>query len=83
MICPARAREQAEEYGHSVRREMGYLAAHGLLHLLGYDHETEEERAEMRQKEEAALAACELTREGAGADEAPGAPCPREKKTNA
>ncbi len=68
VICPARAREQAEEYGHSVRREMGYLAAHGLLHLLGYDHETEEERAEMRQKEEAALAACELTREGAGAD---------------
>ena len=68
VISVERAYEQAEEYGHSVRREMGYLAAHGLLHLLGYDHETEEERAEMRRKEEAALAACELTREGAGAD---------------
>ena len=64
VICPARAREQAADYGHSLRREMGYLAAHGLLHLLGYDHETEEERAEMREKEEAALAACDLTREG-------------------
>ncbi|MGI5884835.1 MAG: rRNA maturation RNase YbeY [Candidatus Spyradocola sp.] len=63
VICPARAREQAEEYGHGVRREMGYLAAHGLLHLLGYDHETDEERAEMREKEEAALAACDLKRE--------------------
>ena len=56
VICPARAREQAEEYGHSVRREMGYLAAHGLLHLLGYDHLDEgPQKAQMRAREEAIL----------------------------
>lgn len=63
VICVARAEEQAAEYGHSVRRELGYLAAHGMLHLLGYDHEDEEERVEMREREERALAACYLTRE--------------------
>ena len=63
VLCCERAREQAAEYGHSVRREMGYLAAHGLLHLCGYDHETPEEREVMRRKEEAALEACRLTRD--------------------
>jgi len=63
IICVDRAKEQAEEYGHSVRREIGYLSAHGTLHLLGYDHETEDERAVMREKEEKALAQCCLTRE--------------------
>lgn len=62
VLCPARAAEQAQEYGHSLRREMGYLCAHGMLHLLGYDHEDEDERAVMRQKEEQALAALSLTR---------------------
>lgn len=62
VICPDRAAEQAEEYGHSLQREMGYLCAHGMLHLLGYDHEDEDERAVMRQKEEKALAALALTR---------------------
>lgn len=62
VLCPARAAEQAREYGHSLRREMGYLCAHGMLHLLGYDHEDEDERAVMRQKEEQALAALSLTR---------------------
>lgn len=63
VICVRRAQEQAQEYGHSVRRELGYLAAHGMLHLLGYDHETDEERAQMRKREEDALAKLSLTRE--------------------
>jgi probable rRNA maturation factor len=63
VICAQRAQEQAAEYGHSARRELGYLAAHGMLHLLGYDHETDEERAEMRRREEDALQKCCLTRE--------------------
>ena len=63
VISLSRAREQAAEYGHSVRRELGYLSAHGLLHLCGYDHETDEERAQMREREEAALSKCCLTRD--------------------
>jgi probable rRNA maturation factor len=54
---------QAAEYGHSVRRELCYLVAHGTLHLLGYDHETDDERQVMRVKEEAAIEALGLTRE--------------------
>ena len=38
MICVSRAQEQAEQYGHSFRREIAYLTAHSMLHLLGYDH---------------------------------------------
>lgn len=56
VISYERAVEQAREYGHSLEREIGYLLVHGILHLLGYDHETEPERKVMREKEEAALA---------------------------
>jgi probable rRNA maturation factor len=63
IICYQRAIEQAEEYGHSVAREVTYLTVHGLLHILGYDHEVPEEQAEMRVREEAALAVVGLTRQ--------------------
>lgn len=55
VISGDRVRAQAAEYGHSQRRELAYLAVHGLLHLLGFDHETEPERQRMRAAEEAAL----------------------------
>ena len=56
VISYDRVRAQAQEYGHSERRELAYLAVHGLLHLLGFDHETEPERQRMRAAEETALA---------------------------
>ncbi len=63
VLCRARAEAQAEEYGHSVEREIYYLAVHGVLHCLGYDHETEEQRAVMRRKEEEVMRKIELGRE--------------------
>ncbi|MCA1025440.1 rRNA maturation RNase YbeY [Cytobacillus kochii] len=53
IISIPKAVEQAEEYGHSFMRELGFLSVHGFLHLLGYDHETTEEEKIMftRQKE--------------------------------
>ena len=51
-ICTKRAKEQAEEYGHSYERELHYLLVHGILHCMGYDHMTDEDKAEMRAKEE-------------------------------
>ncbi|MDO4813837.1 MAG: rRNA maturation RNase YbeY [Gemella sp.] len=47
IICTNIAEEQAKEYGHSYERELGFLAVHGFLHLLGYDHMTEEEEKVM------------------------------------
>ncbi|MBQ7702880.1 MAG: rRNA maturation RNase YbeY, partial [Firmicutes bacterium] len=52
VICREKAEEQAEEYGHSFERELVYLFTHSVLHLLGYDHETDEEKALMRKREE-------------------------------
>ena len=54
---------QAEEYGHSVRRELAFLAAHSTFHLLGYDHETDEERLVMEEKQEALLQELGITRD--------------------
>lgn len=63
VICRKRAEEQAEEYGHSVEREINYLAAHGICHLLGYDHMTDEDKPVMRAAEERVLARINLSRD--------------------
>lgn len=62
IISVPKAREQAEEYGHSFMRELGFLVVHGFLHLLGYDHETEEEEKVMFAKQEQLLQQFGLTR---------------------
>lgn len=63
IVSYPRAVQQAEEYGHSVERELAYLVVHGLLHILGHDHEDPAEQAIMRAREEAALAVAGLTRD--------------------
>lgn len=62
VVSHTRAEAQAAEYGHPLRRELAYLAAHGVLHLLGYDHEQEEERRLMRAREEAVLGELGISR---------------------
>jgi probable rRNA maturation factor len=62
VISLERAREQCKDYGHSFEREAGYLTAHGMLHLMGYDHQTEEDKKIMRQKEECVLEKLKLRR---------------------
>ncbi len=54
-ISIERAKEQSEEYGHSLKREICFLTVHGLLHLLGYDHINENDRIVMRKLEEEIL----------------------------
>ncbi len=63
IISTQRAQSQAEEYGHSIERELGYLVVHGILHLLGYDHKSSGEKMEMRRKEERVLSELQLSRE--------------------
>ena len=64
MISLERARAQAEEYGHSLEREICYLAVHSVLHLLGYDHLDEGPmKRQMRAREEAILGRLGITRE--------------------
>lgn len=55
VISVERAREQAIEYGHSLQREIGFLTAHSMLHLLGYDHMIKEEETIMFKKQEEIL----------------------------
>ena len=62
MICYDRAKEQAAEYGHSLERELSFLAVHGVLHLLGYDHMTEEDERVMREKQTTILDSIGVTR---------------------
>lgn len=63
VISVERAAEQAEEYGHSLRREVGFLTVHSMLHLLGFDHMEEEEGDIMRAKEKEILEEMRLPRE--------------------
>ncbi len=54
-ICYPRAREQAEQYGHSFERELSFLTVHGILHILGYDHMNPEEEKAMFERQEELL----------------------------
>ncbi|MCC3356680.1 rRNA maturation RNase YbeY [Bacillus sp. REN16] len=62
IISIPRAREQAKDYGHSFARELGFLAVHGFLHLLGYDHMTKEDEDKMFSRQNEILEAYGLER---------------------
>lgn len=63
VICMETACTQAENYGHSLQREVGFLTVHSMLHLLGYDHEQDaRSAARMREKEELVMEALDLKR---------------------
>jgi len=59
FICLDRAYAQAEQFGQSAEREIAFLAVHGLLHLLGYDHDTPEREKSMRRKQRQVLKAAD------------------------
>lgn len=62
VISLEQAALQSEEYGHSLERELGYLVVHGMLHLMGYDHELDEEAQVMRTLEEKIMQSVKLER---------------------
>lgn len=62
IISVEKAKEQAEDYGHSFSRELGFLALHGFLHLLGYDHMTEQDEAAMFGRQDELLKGFGLSR---------------------
>jgi len=62
-VCEQRAAEQAEDFGHSLEREFTYLVCHGMLHLFGYDHMTDEDKKEMRALEDKIMTAIGVERE--------------------
>ena len=63
IICTDVAQEQADSYGHSFERELGFLALHGFLHLLGYDHMNEQDEKQMFGRQDQILNAYGLTRD--------------------
>ncbi len=65
VVSLPRAEAQAQEYGHSRDRELGFLLVHGLLHLLGYDHETAEDAAIMEARQDTVLDSLGLRRDSA------------------
>ena len=62
VISIEKVKEQAEEYGHSFERELGYMIVHGFYHLMGYDHIEEEDKKIMRPKEEKVLKILNINR---------------------
>lgn len=62
IISIPRVMGQANEYGHSFERELSYMVIHGFYHLMGYDHETEKEKKQMREKEENVLKQLQILR---------------------
>lgn len=62
VLCVDRAREQAEEYGHTLARELGFLTTHGTLHLFGFDHIEKNDEIEMFSKQKIILDGIGLTR---------------------
>ena len=62
VISMEKAVDQAELYGHSLQREVGYLTAHSVLHLLGYDHMEEKERLEMEEHQRRIMEAVGIVR---------------------
>ena len=63
MISVEKMREQAADYGHSLRREFAFLVAHSMLHLCGYDHMEEAQRNVMERKQDKILTGLRITRD--------------------
>ena len=63
ILSVDRIAEQAENYGHSVKREFAFLVAHSMFHLCGYDHMEPDEATRMEEKQEAVLTALQITRD--------------------
>jgi len=63
VLSVERAKAQAAEYGHSLRREIAFLTVHGMLHLLGYDHIEEAERQKMEQEQKMVMEALGISRD--------------------
>lgn len=66
IISLEKALEQSEEFGHSINREIAYLTAHSMLHLLGYDHMDEEEKSLMRGKEKEIMRKLKIFKDSKG-----------------
>lgn len=63
IISAQRVRQQADQYGHSTKRELAFLIAHSMFHLCGYDHMTEKEAQVMEQKQDKVLREIGITRD--------------------
>lgn len=62
LICIDKVKEQAKEYGHSELREFAFLVTHGMLHILGYDHQTKEDEEKMFSLQDTILEKLKITR---------------------